>query len=221
MAARTDCPRPSQGSGSAEGRAPEWPGCKARPGLGRGTQRLHTSLILFTNLASFGESVKTRGVSRFSRPFTRLQLWNETLFGRSLYSFRPQIFACSRVSAPSAQLGGWRLQICDLQGELQAAGLPTRRSSGTPDQSSGRGRALCKHSTNGASSVRSFATEARLPIPSAGSGSGTPHTCGPSTSWRKCQSFLPLRLATVPSQPYLSRWWGSLGHPMALALRSG
>lgn len=143
---------------------------RARPEPDRGTPRPHTSLILFTNLASPGESGEICAAAPTSPSPIRLQLWGETVVGPK--PGRLSIPSSTRISACSRAIGfpgpGGRREPPDpetCKDERQAAGLPPHRSR-APGQSSERGRTHCLHRNDRAPSGCAFAAD-HLPCPPA------------------------------------------------------
>lgn len=138
--------------------------------------------------------------------------------------FPPQISACSRVTVPSAWLGGRRLPVCRANLRRRAPYTPERDS----DQDSRRGLARYKHTINGASICACTAEAHHLATPRCRLRvrrfCGTPYTGVSSTSRRKCllPSITPDHSPLPdPSTPGL-RGGGSLEHPVArAALRPG
>lgn len=111
-------------------------GCKEQPELNRRTPRLHTSFILFFNLASPAESGETCAAAPSSRPSTELLLWSQTVVWRQpLHLPTPGLCLLQSDPRPPPSWEAGDSRLCDLQGEPQAVGLLTH--SGTPDKSSG------------------------------------------------------------------------------------
>lgn len=170
----------------------------ARPPPCRGTPRAHTSLILFTNSASLRESCGTRAVAPL--PSSAVE---RRLFGRSpnipdpFLHPDPRLFLSDRLPWPRA--GGGRLQIG------RPAGTNLRRR-GSPHTGAGP-QVRVKREARPTASTEMTGLPACAPSPQPTTRptqaplNCSPHLHGPSTSPRKCLSFLSPGPASVASRP--------------------
>lgn len=199
-------------------------GCKEQPELSRGIPRLHTSFILFINLASPAESGETCAAAPSSRPSTELQLWSQTVVWRQLLPLPIPglcLLQSDRHSPPSWDAGDSRL--CDLQGEPQAVGLLTH--SRTLDKSSGEAGPSTSTVLTGPPMCALSPLQPTCPPPGARRMPLRHPLYLRTLHFSEEISVFPyVMLAMVTSQPHLP--WDyevrvSLKHPMARALRGG
>lgn len=81
----------------AEVRPSVRPGCSVACAGGKGIQCQHAFFILFTNLASFGESGETLAAAPLFPPLQGAAALEQDGVLAQPYIFQPQIFACSRA----------------------------------------------------------------------------------------------------------------------------